>query len=296
MLKHSNRLFLFLCEKLFHVALWASVGIILLLVLYILFILVHGSQEAFQHFGVFDFIFTSDWDPTSGKENYGALSFIVGTLSTSTIALLLAIPFSLPVALFLGEYFRGKTIASILSAIVDMLAGVPSIVFGLWGYYSIRPLIIEWGWSQQGSSVFLAGFVLAIMIIPYATSLSAEFIAMVSNELKEAAYAMGATRFEMIRHVLFSSAGSGIFASFILALGRALGETMAVTMLIGNTSQLPGSIWDTADSMASVIANQFGEADGLKLSSLIALALLLFLLTALVNGAGRLIMKKIQGS
>jgi len=131
------------------------------------------------------------------------------------------------------------------------------------------------------------------MIIPYATSLSSEIISMIPNELKEAAYSLGATRFEVIFHVIIPNARSGIIASYILAFGRALGETMAVTMLIGNSNRIPDSLVATGNTMASVIANQFGEADGLKLSALIAIGLLLFLISALVNAIGKLIIKTV---
>ena len=184
-------------------------------------------------------------------------------------------------ALFTGEFFRGKKIATFISSIIDLLAGIPSIVYGLWGFYTFRPIIIEMGVNSQGFGVLTSSIILAIMIIPYASSLSGEFISMVPNELKEAAYSLGATRYEEIRTVTIPSAGSGVFASYILALGRALGETMAVTMLIGNTNNLPTSLADTGNTMASIIANQFGEADGLKLSSLIAIGLLLFLIKKL---------------
>lgn len=153
---------------------------------------------------------------------------------------------------------------------------------------------MDLGLSSQGFGILTASLVLAIMIIPYAASLSAEFISMVPRELKEGAYSLGATRLEVIRNVIFPASGSGIFASYILALGRALGETMAVTMLIGNTNNIPYSLGDTGNTMASVIANQFGEADGLKLSSLIAIGLLLFLITAIINFIGKLIMKKLS--
>ena len=202
--------------------------------------------------------------------------------------------FSLPVALFTGEFFRGKKIATFISSIIDLLAGIPSIVYGLWGFYTFRPIIIEMGVNSQGFGVLTSSIILAIMIIPYASSLSGEFISMVPNELKEAAYSLGATRYEVIRTVTFPSAGSGVFASYILALGRALGETMAVTMLIGNTNNLPTSLADTGNTMASIIANQFGEADGLKLSSLIAIGLLLFLITAIINLVAKLIIKKLN--
>ena len=256
--------------------------------------LVSGAVPAFNTFGFSGFISSPEWNPTSGDEQYGALSFIVGTVATSFLALIFCLPFSLPVALFTGEYFRGTKAASIISSVIDLLAGIPSIVYGLWGFYALRPLMIELGLSEQGFGILTSAFVLAIMIIPYAASLSAEFISMVPRELKEGAYSLGGTRLDVIRRVVFPVAGSGIFASYILALGRALGETMAVTMLIGNTDQLPRSLTDTGNTMASIIANQFGEADGIKLSSLIAIGLLLFLITAVINFIGKMVMKKLS--
>ena len=201
-------------------------------------------------------------------------------------------PFSLPVALFIGEYFKGKRIASVLGTIVDLLAGIPSIVYGLWGFYTLRPIIMSLGLSPQGFGILTASVVLGIMIIPYASSLSAEFIRMVPNDLKEAAYSMGATRAEVVQYIILPISGSGIFSAYILALGRALGETMAVTMLIGNANRMPDSIFDIGNTMASIIANQFGEAYGLKLSSLVAIGLLLFIITAIINFIGKLIIKR----
>ena len=251
-----------------------------------------GAAGAFSHFGVWEFVSGTNWDPNPEQEEYGALSFIAGTLMTSLLALVFCIPFSLPVALFNGEYFRKTKMAMILGSVIDLLAGIPSVIYGLWGFYTLRPIIISLGLSDQGFGVLTASIVLAIMIIPYASSLSAEFISMVSNDLKEGAYSLGATRYEMLKSVVFPAASSGIFASYILALGRALGETMAVTMLIGNTNSIPQSIFDTGNSMASVIANQFGEASDLRLSSLIAIGLLLFTLTALINFVGKMIIQK----
>ena len=213
--------------------------LILLISAGMIYSLVSGSLSAFGHYGFFQFIGSMEWDPHPDRETYGALSFIVGTLLTSFLALIFCIPFSLPVALFTGEFFRGKKIASFISSIIDLLAGIPSIVYGLWGFYTFRPIIIEMGVNAQGFGILTSSIILAIMIIPYASSLSGEFISMVPNELKEAAYSLGATRYEVIRSVTFPAAGSGVFASYILALGRALGETMAVTMLIGNTNNLP---------------------------------------------------------
>jgi len=154
--------------------------------------------------------------------------------------------------------------------------------------------VVQLGWDPQGYGIFTAGIVLAIMIIPYATSLSAEIIKMVPNELKEAAYSLGATRLEVVVFVILPAARSGIVASFILAFGRALGETMAVTMLIGNTNIIPKGLFSVGNSMASVIANQFGEADSLKLSALIAIGLLLFVITGIVNAIGKLVIKKLS--
>ncbi len=280
-------------DRLFKYLLFSSACLILLLTSGIIYALVSQSFDAFRHFGIGEFISSSDWDPRTGQEKYGAMSFICGTLMTSLLALIFCIPFSFPVALFTGEYFKGTKIASIVGSIVNLLAGIPSIVFGLWGFYTLRPVIVEWGLNEQGFGILTASIVLAIMIIPYASSLSSEFISMVSNDLKEGAYSLGATNMEVIRYVSFPMAGSGILASYILALGRALGETMAVTMLIGNTNNIPKSITDTGNTMASIIANQFGEASGLKLSSLIAIGLLLFLITAIINSVAKLAMRKI---
>ena len=258
----------------------------------VVYALVTDAYDAFEHFGFFKFLTSSDWSYTEGAEQYGALPFITGTLMTTLLALIFCIPFSLPVALFVGEYFKGTKIAAVLSTVTDLLAGIPSIIYGLWGFYTLRPIIMALNISPQGSGILTASLVLAIMIIPYAASLSAEFIKMVPNYLKEGAYSLGATRAEVIRKVVFPVAGSGIFSSYVLAIGRALGETMTVTMLIGNTNNIPDSITSTGNSMASIIANQFGEADGLRLSSLIAIGLVLFLITAAINMVGKIMIKR----
>lgn len=258
----------------------------------VVYALVTDAYDAFEHFGFFRFLTSSEWSYTEGAEQYGALPFITGTLITTLLALVFCIPFSLPVALFVGEYFRDSRIAAVLSTVVDLLAGIPSIIYGLWGFYTLRPIIMALNISSQGSGILTASLVLAIMIIPYASSLSAEFIKMVPNDLKEGAYSLGATQLEVVRSVVFPVAGSGIFSSYVLAIGRALGETMTVTMLIGNTNDMPNSITATGNSMASIIANQFGEADGLRLSSLIAIGLILFLITAIINMVGKIMIKR----
>ena len=257
----------------------------------IMFSLVQGAIPAFKSFGL-KFIFSNNWNPTEGKENYGALPFIAGTIITSVGALLISLPLSFSASLFLGGYYRGTKMAKVLGTMVDLLAGIPSIVYGLWGFYVLRPLLIDLGLPNQGFGIFTASIILAIMIIPYATSLSSEIISMVPNELKEAAYSLGATKLEVITNVIVPTARSGIVAGYILSFGRALGETMAITMLIGNSYLIPNGLFSTGNTMASVIANQFGEAEGLKLSALIAIGLLLFLITGIVNAMGKFIIKK----
>lgn len=279
-------------DKLYKVLLFVVALVMPLVCGGVVYALVTDAYDAFEHFGFFKFLTSKEWSYTEGAEQYGALPFITGTLMTTLLALIFCIPFSMPVALFVGEYFKGTKVASVLSIVTDLLAGIPSIIYGLWGFYTLRPLIMALNISPQGSGVLTASLVLAIMIVPYAASLSAEFIKMVPNDLKEGAYSLGATRAEVIRKIVFPVASSGIFSSYILAIGRALGETMTVTMLIGNTNNIPDSITSTGNSMASIIANQFGEASDLRFSSLIAIGLVLFLITAVINMIGKMMIKR----
>jgi phosphate transport system permease protein len=278
-------------DKLTKTILFSASLLVLIISAGIVFSLVRGSLPAFKEFGL-KFIITNEWNPTSGREIYGALPFIAGTLITSVLALIICLPLAFSTSLFIAEYFRNSRTASVLSSLIDLLAGIPSIVYGLWGFYTLRPFIISLGLSDQGFGIFTSSVILAIMIIPYATSLSTEIIAMVPDEMKEAAYSLGATRLEVIFYVIIPNARSGIIASYILALGRALGETMAVTMLIGNSNVIPTGLFSTGNTMASIIANQFGEASGLKLSSLIAIGLILFAITGIVNSIGKYIIKQ----
>jgi len=278
-------------DKILKYVLFFASFLILLISGGMLYSLIQGSMLSVQHFG-WKFLISAEWNPTNGQEQYGALLFIVGTLFTSILALIIALPMAFSTSLFIGEYFRNTRMASIVSTLVDLLAGIPSIIYGLWGFYILRPFIVSIGLSAQGYGIFTAGLILAIMIIPYATSLSNTSIMMVPNELKEAAYSLGATRLEVIWNVILPNARSGIAASYILAFGRALGETLAVTMLIGNANIIPTGLFSTGNTMASVIANQFGEASGLQLSSLIEIGLLLFVITTLINAAGKFIIKK----
>src|SRR5690554_232918 len=280
-------------EKVTRNILQAGSLIILLLAGGMIYSLVEGSIPAFKAFG-FSFIVSDEWNPRSGEEKYGALPFIAGTILTSVLALLISLPFSFSTSLFLGEYYKGTRLSKILGTLVDLLAGIPSIVYGLWGFYVLRPFLTDLGAPNQGFGVFTASLILAIMIIPFTTSLSNEIIGMVPSELKEAAYSLGATRSEVVFNVIVPSARSGIFAGYILAFGRALGETMAVTMLIGNSNIIPDGLFGTGNTMASLIANQFGEAGGLKLSALIAIGLLLFIMTGIINTLGKLVINKMN--
>ncbi len=279
-------------DKLHRILLFVAALIVPVVCGGIVYALVTDAYEAFEHFGFLNFLTSSEWSYTEGNERYGALPFITGTLMSTLLALDFCIPFSLAVALFAGEYFKGTKIAAVLSAVTDLLAGIPSIIYGLWGFYTLRPVVMALNLSPQGSGILTASLVLTIMIVPYAASLSAEFIKLVPNDLKEGAYSLGATKGEVVRKIVFPVAGSGVFSAYILAVGRALGETMTVTMLIGNTNNMPDSITSTGNSMASIIANQFGEADGLRLSSLIAIGLILFLITALINMIGKIMIKR----
>jgi len=279
-------------EKITKLILKIASVIIILLFAGMAYSMIKDAVPAFKAFGLFKFIFSTEWDPSEGKEQYGALPFIAGTIITSLLALAICIPLAFSTSLFIAEYFRKTRISAVLRTMVDLLAGVPSIVYGLWGFYTLRPLIVELGYSGNGYGIFTCGLILAIMIIPYATSISNEIIVMVPTELKEAAYSLGATRLEVIFSVILPNARSGLVAGYILALGRALGETMAVTMLIGNANVIPKGLFSAGNTMASVIANQFGEADGLKLSTLIAIGLLLFVVTAVVNAVGKFIIRK----
>ncbi len=278
-------------DKITRIFLFSASLIVIIISAGIVLSLIGGSIPAFKEFGL-SFIFNNVWDPTAGRENYGAFPFIAGTLITSILALIICIPLAISTSLFIAEYFRNTRISQVLSSLIDLLAGIPSIIYGLWGFYTLRPFIASLGLSDQGFGIFTSAIILAIMIIPYATSLSTEIIAMVPDELKEAAYSLGATRFEVIFNIILPNAGSGIIASYILAFGRALGETMAVTMLIGNSNVVPSGLFDTGNTMASIIANQFGEASGLKLSALIAIGLILFAITGIVNGIGKYLIRK----
>ena len=236
------------------------------------------------------YLWGKTWDPV--RDIFGAYPFLLGTLLTSFTALIISIPFSFAVGIFLGEYYPKGWIPNLLKNTVELIAAVPSVIYGFWGLAVLVPIVRSFetaiGVEPVGLGIFTSSLILAVMIIPYAASLSRSMIQMVPSNLKEAAYSLGATRWEVIRSVILPYTKSGLFAGILLSLGRALGETMAVTMVIGNTSLIPKNLFSPGNTMASVIANEFTEADHpVYLSALIELGLVLFLVTVVINMIGK---------
>ncbi len=267
----------------------------------IVYELVSGSQLSWHKFG-FKFFAASDWDPVN--ELFGALPFIYGTLVSSLVALVIAVPLSIGVAVFTTEMCP-RVLRGPLSFFVELLAAIPSVVYGLWGFLVLAPILSNsvqpflakyFGWTglfsgpQLGVSMLAAGIVLAIMIVPIISSITREVLLVVPQHQREAVLALGATRWEMIRLGVLRNARAGIVGGIILGLGRALGETMAVTMVIGNAPQIKHSLFEYGYTMASVLANEFSEASAdLHLSALVEIGLALFLVTIVVNALARLL-------
>lgn len=260
-----------------------------------------NSQPAIRAFG-WDFLRTSRWNPNSG--NFGALPFLYGTCVTSAIALLIAVPTGVASAIFLAEMAPPK-LSNLLTFLIELLAAVPSVIYGLLGIFMLLPLIRSYlvpalkgtfGFlplfqgSFYGVSLLSAGLVLAVMVVPFIVSVSREVLLAVPTEQREAALAVGATKWETTWDIVLPYARSGIFGSIFLALARALGETMAVTMVIGNTPKITASLLSPGYSIAAVIANEFAEASGdLYVSSLIFAGLVLFGLTIVINALARIL-------
>jgi len=273
--------------------------VIVAILIGLVIVLATGAMPAITRFG-FSFFTSSTWDPV--KEVFGALPAIYGTLLSSLIGLLIAVPISLGAAIFLVE-LSPKWLQGPASLIIEMLAAIPSVIIGLWGLFVLVPVarkpIEAWLSSHLGSLPFFqgqifgvsflaAGIILAIMIIPIITAVSRDAIKAVPNEQREAMFALGATRWETIQRAVLPYCRSGIIGGIILGLGRALGETMAVTMVIGNSYKLTPSLFSPGATIASTIANQFNEAAaGVPVGSLIELALILFGVTLLVNVIAR---------
>jgi phosphate transport system permease protein len=288
----------------------AATGALVLVILALIFVnLVNRARPAFELMGT-EFFTSSRWAPADGK--YGALGFICGTVLSSFIALLLAVPISIGIALFTTQVAPDWLRRPIVS-VIDLLAVVPSVVFGLWGLLVLAGKVVPvydfihrtlgslpllgrvFGEpSQSGRAIATAGIILAIMIIPIITSLSREVMDTTPPGEKEGAYALGATRWEMIRGSVLPHSKGGLVGAVMLGLGRALGETIAAALVIGSVVNVTLNVFATGDSMAAVIANQWGEADAIQKSALIALAVVLFLITIIVNVFATAIVERSQ--
>jgi phosphate transport system permease protein len=286
----------------------------LLMVVLVFYALSQGSLPILYKEGL-HFIFGTDWNPVEGRESFGALPYIIGTLTSSAIAMAIAVPISIGIAIFVNEMVPGK-IGTVLSFIVELLAAVPSIVYGLWALFVFRfwirdylemPLHNTFGENLSvfaktpfGLDIFTAGIVLAIMIIPIISAVSREVIKAVPVSQKEAAYALGATRWEVVKTAILPYGKSGLLGASFLGLGRAIGETILVTMIIGNAvglSAIPTSLFSSSQTLSSIIANEFNEASGdLHLSALIGLGLVLFIMTLFINVIAIFIVSKVTKS
>jgi len=283
----------------------ASVLVALLILIAVLLYL--NSRLTWQTFGL-AFITGDTWDPVAGI--YGAFPFIVGTVLAAGIAVIIAAPIGIFTAIYLSELAPGR-LARPLTFMIELLAAIPSVVIGLWGVFILAPflrgtveawIVSVFGWipflggPAYGIGLFSAGIILTIMILPTIVTISREVIGAVPTSQREAMVALGATRWEVIRRAVVPFARSGIIGAVILGLGRALGETMAVTMVIGNKDAIPSTLFDQTQTIASKIATSFSEAQvGIQTSSLIALGLVLLVMTVIMNVIARLLVWRVAG-
>jgi phosphate ABC transporter, permease protein PstC len=287
-----------------------SACIVLVVLAGIIGAMIVGAIPAFQEFGL-GFLSSTSWNVP--KEQYGALVAIIGTLASSLIALLIGVPVSIGIAVFLTQLCP-LWLKRPISTVIELLAAVPSIIYGMWGLFVFAPLfarhieiplsnLVEgmpvigtflYATVPSGQGVLTAGIILAIMIIPYIASIARDILDQLPTLLRESAYGMGCTTYEVIRHVLMPQAAISMIGAIMLGLGRALGETMAVTFVIGNSNRLSGSIFDPGSTIASRIANAFDEAQGMQLNSLLALGCILFLVTFAVLVLARLLVSRVK--
>jgi phosphate transport system permease protein len=277
------------------------------LLAFIILVIAWRSLPAVQAFGL-NFITGSAWNPVPGREDFGVFPMLYGTLVSSMIALLIAVPLGLGTAIFLSEDFIPPQPRLVISFLVELLAAIPSVVYGLWGIFVLIPLIqpvAQWlhanlGWiplfgtEPVGPGMLPASLVLAIMILPIMTAIAKDSLAALPPELRQASMGLGATRWWTIFRVLIPAAISGIVGGTMLGLGRALGETMAATMLIGNANQFQWSLLAPANTIASLLANQFPEARGIQVSALMYAAVLLMLMTLIVNILAEVIVNRLK--
>ena len=249
-----------------------------------------AATPAISEFGL-GFIVTSSWNPVT--KEYGVLPAIYGTLVSSFIALLISVPIGLGVAIFLSEDYLSPKIQRTIIFLVELLAAVPSVVYGLWGIFVLIPFLKNIT-PLRGPGMLPAALILSVMILPTIAAISRDAISNVPIDLRQAAVGLGATRWEAILQIILPAASSGIIGGIMLALGRALGETMAVTMLIGNANKVNPSVFEPSNTISSLLANQFAEASGLQVGALMYAALILFAVTLLVNVLAQVLVVRLQ--
>jgi phosphate transport system permease protein len=299
-----------LLDQSFRIVTRSFAFLVLSLLIGILISLVIGAAPSIKAFG-FGFLTTSDWDPVNN--HFGAVVPVFGTLVTSVIALLIGVPVSFGIALFLTELCP-TWLKRPFGIAVELLAGIPSIIYGMWGLFVFAPFFSEniqpWlidnlspvpliGWIFQGApmgiGIFTAGLILAIMVIPFIASVMRDVFEVVPSLLKESAYGLGSTTWEVVRYVVLPYTKTGVVGGIMLGLGRALGETMAVTFVIGNSSRFAPGLFQPGNSIASSLANEFAEANGdLYVSSLIQLGLILFFITFIVLACSKFLLLRLK--
>jgi phosphate transport system permease protein len=264
------------------------------------------SVPAIKEFGLVRFLTESTWNPVNNV--YGVLPQVYGTLVSAFIGLLLAVPIGVGTAILLSENWLPLSVRTVMVFLVELLAAIPSVVYGIWGIFVLIPpltalgkwLHSSFGWLPifstvpTGPSMFPAGIILGIMTLPIITAISRDALISVPSSLRQAALGLGATRWEALFKVILPTAFSGIVSAVMLALGRAMGETMAVTMLIGNSNRISPSLFAPANTISSLLANQFAEASGLQISALMYAALILFVLTLIVNVLAEFIVLRVN--
>ncbi len=296
-------------NSLFGGSAWSFGILVLILLAAVMVALVLGAAPAFQQFGI-SYIWTEVWNPA--KDNYGALAPLYGTLVTAFIAMIIGVPVSLGIAMFLTElcptYLKRP-----ISTAVELLAAVPSIIYGMWGLFVLVPLMqkyiepaviatlgnvplvgVLFAGPPFGIGLFTAGVILSAMVLPYMVSIMRDVFETVPPQLRESAYGLGATTWEVVQSVVLPYSRVGVIGAFMLALGRALGETMAVTFVVGNSYHIKTSVLAPGTTISASLANEFAEADGLQLAALLANGFLLFVLTFSVIGLARLMLLRLQ--
>jgi phosphate transport system permease protein len=298
-------------DRIFRCSAFACAILVLLVLLGILGAVLHGSWPAFREFGFFGFLAGSAWDVNN--DQYGAWPAVAGTLTSALIALLIGVPISLGIAVFLTQ-LSPRWLSGPVALAVELLAAVPSIIYGMWGLFVFAPLVARhvqlpvnqivegmpilgtllYSAAPSGTGIATAGIILAFMIIPFIASVTRDMLNQVPTVLRESAYGIGCTTWEVVRYVLVPQAGVSIIGAIMLGLGRAFGETMAVTFVVGNANRLSASVFDPGSTIASRIANEFNEAIGLQLNALLALGCILFLVTFGVLMLARLLIARVK--